>query len=40
LFFKKENICILGLDRVGIYRLSGVQSKVNRLQLEFMYGNE
>lgn len=29
-----------GMERVGIYRLSGLQSKVNKLQLEFMYGNE
>jgi len=29
-----------GMDRVGIYRLSAVQSKINKLQLEFMNGHE
>jgi len=29
-----------GIDRVGIYRLSGAQSKINRLQLAFMNGHE
>jgi hypothetical protein len=29
-----------GIHRVGIYRLSAVQSKISKLQLEFMYGTE